>query len=149
MKRSWGASEHKIIAAKQGWKCACCAIMLPAAYECDHIKPLWDDGEDNFETNAQALCGSCHASKTQRENIERRARLNDARRAAILAARAQSPLPGEGGSDEENVPRAQPCEKKRKRVPEQVPITDPLYVDPLLDNPFLKYCYVPCARIQR
>ena len=125
-RRTWGASEQKIVAARQSWKCACCAQLLPASFEVDHVKPLWAGGVDCYETNAQALCSTCHAQKTQRENIERQRQLWVARQKAILAAREASPL------EPPKSPKAKP-----------VPITSPQYVDPMLNNPFLKYAYVP------
>ena len=70
-KRSWGISEQKIVAASQRWKCACCQELLTASFEIDHIKSLWNGGSDDAWTNAQALCGTCHSDKTQRERAER------------------------------------------------------------------------------
>lgn len=138
MRRTWGASEQKIVAAKQEWKCAACATMLPASFELDHKTPLWDDGDDCYETNAQALCNPCHAAKSQRENIARRQQLHERRVAAIEQARRNNPL---GDTGAENVPKPQP---KRARKEPAVPITSPEYVDPLLDgdNPFLQYAYI-------
>lgn len=70
-KRTWGASEQKIVAARQGWKCAGCANLLPPSFQLDHITPLCDGGADCIETNAQCLCSNCHANKTQAENVAR------------------------------------------------------------------------------
>lgn len=47
-----------------------CAQLLSAAYECDHIIALWRGGQDTID-NLQGLCSSCHATKTQREELER------------------------------------------------------------------------------
>lgn len=136
VKRTWGASEQKIVAAKQGWKCAVCANTLPSSFELDHVKPLWDGGIDCYETNAEALCNLCHGQKSQRENIARQKQLRAARIAAIEKAREDDPI-------DDAV--AEP--KKRVRKEKPIPITSPSYVDPLLDNPFLKYAYIPrCAR---
>ena len=59
-----------------------CRCLLPASYELDHIRPLCDGGEDDALTNAQALCGTCHNQKSQRERMER-----TRQRRALLAAR--------------------------------------------------------------
>lgn len=131
VRRSWGVSEQKIVAARQAWKCALCPVMLPASFELDHATPLWNGGLDCYETNAQALCNSCHGEKSQRENIARQKQLREARIAAIENARRDSPL--------EEIQR--PGRKKR-----EVPIMSPAYIDPLLDNPFLKYAFVPSSR---
>jgi len=128
-RRTWGASEQKIVAARQSWKCARCTHLLPPSFEVDHVKPLWAGGVDCYETNAQALCSTCHAQKTQRENIERQRQLWVARQKAILAAREASPIDS--------------TEAPKPPKPKPVPITSPAYVDPMLDNPFLKYAYVP------
>jgi hypothetical protein len=127
VRRTWGVSEQKIVAARQGWKCARCPVMLPASFELDHKTPLWAGGLDCYETNAQALCNPCHAAKSQRENIARQKQLREARIAAIEKARRDSPL-------------EETQESTRKKP---VPITSPEYVDPLLANPFLKYAYIP------
>ena len=127
VRRTWGVSEQKIVAARQGWKCALCPVMLPASFELDHVTPLWDGGVDCYESNAQALCNLCHGAKSQRENIARQKQLREARIAEIEEARRKSPL-----EDIKEPPRKKP-----------VAITSPEYVDPLLDNPFLKYAYVP------
>jgi len=69
-KRSFRDGHKRIVAARQEWKCASCSIVLPSAFQVDHIIPLWRDGEDSID-NAQALCPTCHAQKTQREEIAR------------------------------------------------------------------------------
>ena len=58
------------VAAAKGWTCSMCQCLLSAAFHIDHCTALWDGGEDT-DVNLQALCGSCHASKTMNENIER------------------------------------------------------------------------------
>ena len=137
-RRTWGVSEQKIIGARQKWRCACCDELLPACYECDHVVPLWKGGRDDYETNAQALCPTCHAAKTQRESIERHNQLHAARVAAVKVARAADPLPP---TLLLSPPQAQPARKRRERP---LSITDPAYVDPLLagDNPFLRFTFV-------
>ena len=59
------------LAAAQQWNCGQCHKLLPAAYEIDHVKPLWAGGADAAE-NMWALCPNCHAKKTQQESIDRR-----------------------------------------------------------------------------
>lgn len=134
IRRTWGASEQKIIAARQQWKCAVCAQLLPSAYECDHIIPLWDGGPDCYRTNAQALCGTCHCEKTQRENVQRRIMERERRHAAILAARAQSPIPALDDTQPAAMPIADPIKRPRRADPD---------IDLLQDNPFIKYAFVP------
>ena len=70
MKRVWRSCESKVVAHKQGWKCATCTVSLPPSFELDHITPLHLGGSNDLD-NSQALCGSCHATKTQKERIAR------------------------------------------------------------------------------
>ncbi|MBN19808.1 MAG: hypothetical protein CL678_00875 [Bdellovibrionaceae bacterium] len=72
------AEERLRVAAAQQWKCGTCAELLPSAFEIDHIIELADGGSDKV-SNMQALCGSCHALKSQRSRILRY------RRSAVLA----------------------------------------------------------------
>lgn len=51
---------------------------MPATFEIDHVLALHAGGEDCLETNAEALCNTCHAAKTLRERIEWEKRRNDA-----------------------------------------------------------------------
>ena len=55
-----------------GGCCAACKRKLYPGDVChyDHIKPLWDGGE-NRESNLQPLCTWCHLPKTTREAKER------------------------------------------------------------------------------
>ena len=117
MQRTWGFSEQKVVAYSQNWKCASCAHLLPASFELDHVTPLWDGGADCYETNAQALCPSCHAKKTQIENIERQKKLRKIRLDAY-----------------------EKCEKKPR-----IPIT--VTEDTISTNPFLKFAYVKNGHI--
>tara|TARA_B110001450_G_C17493964_1_gene429527 strand:+ start:254 stop:586 length:333 start_codon:yes stop_codon:yes gene_type:complete len=64
------AHEKRFVAARGGWTCSVCHGMLDATYEVDHIVPLHKGGEDHVD-NCQALHRTCHAEKTQREEIER------------------------------------------------------------------------------
>lgn len=69
--------ERLEIASRQHWQCNHCEIVLPAAFEIDHIKPLheytlYDYEEANCVDNLQALCSSCHKSKTSKENAKSR-----------------------------------------------------------------------------
>ena len=131
LSRTWGACESRIVGARQGWKCEACGEMLPAMYHLDHVVALWKGGSNDIETNAQALCVPCHTTKSLDEERERQDQLWEARRAAIETARA-----GLGLADPTPT-------KARKPRP-----TDTDFVDPLLDNPFLKYAHVPDRRFQ-
>ena len=57
-------AKKKRVAAAQQWVCAMCLQCLPAAYQIDHTVALRNGGCNN-ESNLQALCPDCHASKTQ------------------------------------------------------------------------------------
>jgi len=96
-KRRFTAHEKRIVAARQAWKCGRCEELLAASFEVDHVVPLHLGGEDNYETNASALCRGCHAQKTQREEVERirqlqRLRRGRARRAPLVCTACQSIL---------------------------------------------------------
>jgi hypothetical protein len=54
----------------------------------DHVLALHDGGEDCLETNAEALCNQCHATKTLRERV----RWDKRRAAAIVKAKQESAL---------------------------------------------------------
>lgn len=43
------------------------------ANEVDHIKPLWDGGQEYDRDNLQSLCSACHILKTS-EEAKRRAK---------------------------------------------------------------------------
>jgi len=83
-RRKWTSSEKRAVGARQNWKCACCQKLLPATFEIDHVTPLHLGGLDCCETNAEALCNSCHAHKTLRERIT----MEKFRKTAILQAKA-------------------------------------------------------------
>jgi 5-methylcytosine-specific restriction endonuclease McrA len=70
LKRRLTGHEKRIVAARGGWKCAICGMVLPATYEVDHVIPLQKGGDDDI-ANCQALCRSCHGNKTQEEEAER------------------------------------------------------------------------------
>ena len=82
--RKWTSSEKRAVGARQNWQCACCRKLLPATFEIDHVTPLHLGGLDCCETNAEALCNSCHAQKTLRERIT----MEKFRKTAILQAKA-------------------------------------------------------------
>ena len=58
----------KKVAAKYGWKCACCGEKLTFDYHIDHILPLWKGGS-NDEHNLQPLLPAHHLLKSSRENL--------------------------------------------------------------------------------
>ena len=109
--------------------------MLPAMYHLDHVVPLWKGGSNDLETNSQALCVTCHTTKTLNEERERQDQLWAARRKAVEAARAADP-------------KFKAVKRPRKLKP-----TDCAFVDPVLDNnPFIQYAFIPekevrCQRI--
>ena len=91
-----------------------CSQLLNAAFEIDHILALENGGEDDIDTNAQALCSNCHGEKTQRERV---LRIKKARE-RLKELQENSPEP-----------------KKTVKRPEEV-ILDP-------ENPFAKYAFLP------
>jgi len=76
MRRTLTVTAKKICAAAQGWRCATCKELLPASFQVDHKLALADGGTDD-PANLQALCGTCHAEKTLRENLVRADRKRD------------------------------------------------------------------------
>ncbi len=59
-------TERLQIAARQTWKCDYCGLLLSSSFQIDHITPLHWKGPHSMD-NAHALCGTCHADKTQVE----------------------------------------------------------------------------------
>lgn len=64
---SWrvAALWRQAVLRRSGWRCSHC--RLPGRLEADHIRPLHKGGTWDLE-NGQALCATCHAIKTAREN---------------------------------------------------------------------------------
>lgn len=142
MRRTWGATVQKIVGARQLWRCAKCDCLLPSAYEVDHVQPLWDGGKDCHETNAQALCPTCHASKTQLERIDRRKKLEAARLKAVELALAEAST----NDADETAPTfaAHKPRAKKAAMPPLCPETDPFFTN---NNPFLRYAYVRGGKV--
>lgn len=46
-KRTLTASQKKLCAASQAWKCKHCNCILPASFEIDHVLALIDGGTDD------------------------------------------------------------------------------------------------------
>ena len=72
MQRTFTEPQKKIVAARQQWACSMCGVLLPSTFQVDHTVALCDGGEDDYETNATAMCPNCHARKTQLETIARK-----------------------------------------------------------------------------
>ena len=89
-KRRWTSSEKRSVGARQEWKCARCAALLPATFEVDHVQALHKGGADCVHTNAEALCNKCHAHKSLDERIQ----LERLRTEAILQAKADAEAAG-------------------------------------------------------
>lgn len=121
-KRRWNSSEKRTVAHRQAWRCARCATLLPATYEVDHVHPLHRGGADCLETNAEALCNSCHSRKT----LDERLVMERERTEAILKAKA-----GEGITSL----TTQPLRGNR-------PLLAPEPGIEFLQNRFLKYAHV-------
>ena len=90
-----------MVGARQSWRCACCTLLLPGTFEVDHVTPLHTGGLDCIESNAQALCNQCHATKTLNDRVDSETRRATAIRhaksvaAAALAERSLAPLRGD------------------------------------------------------
>lgn len=84
--RSWTSSAKRTVGARQEWTCKQCKFLLPATFEVDHVIPLHSGGLDCIDTNAEALCNACHASKTLRDRIV----MESLRTAAITKAKADA-----------------------------------------------------------
>lgn len=133
-RRTWGVSEQKIVGARQNWRCAHCQGLLPPSYEVDHVKPLWEGGEDRIETNAEALCNNCHGRKTQLESIRRRDAYRERRDKVFLAAKLAA---AEETPAAPAAPAAPPLVATRKEQEWQAKEAF------LVDNPFLRFAHIP------
>lgn len=60
------ASWRVRVAASQGWACGLCGATLTAAFETDHVIPLYKGGAHRID-NLMSLCRECHAQKTRRD----------------------------------------------------------------------------------
>lgn len=66
--RNVSGNMKKYVAAAQRWKCNICEKLLDAAYEVDHIIPLFRGGANSYQ-NLQALCRNCHGMKTMKDSL--------------------------------------------------------------------------------
>ena len=128
-KRKWTSSEKRSVGARQEWKCARCATLLPATFEVDHVQPLHQGGADCVETNAEALCNQCHARKT----LDERMVMERLRTKAILKAKAEAEL------TTTTITPLQPLRGNR-------PLLAPEQGMDILENRFLKFAHVPIRR---
>ena len=58
--------DKRRLACSQKYKCAICNEILPAEWQVDHIKPLFQGGSNEM-INLQILCANCHARKSCEE----------------------------------------------------------------------------------
>ena len=65
-------ATKKQVAASQAWRCSACTLLLPAAFQVDHVMPLAVGGSNDM-SNLSAMCPNCHAAKTQAEDERVRA----------------------------------------------------------------------------
>lgn len=66
-KRTISRKKKWDIAYSQQYKCNHCkSLLIPNAFDIDHIVPLFKNGEDTLE-NCQALCCNCHSIKSRTE----------------------------------------------------------------------------------
>jgi hypothetical protein len=158
-------SHKRIVAARQGWRCSACDVILSSAFQVDHTIPLWRGGADEI-SNTNALCASCHAIKTQLEGIERADKADKARRLEVQKAQAefektvraeelakQGTSKRKAGQSECTLCNARffPLFEHRCRVVEQKiqerlnpPRKKPRLIDVIKadDNPFLRFAFV-------
>ena len=130
-KRKWTSSEKRSVGARQEWKCARCATLLPATFEVDHVQPLHRGGADCVQTNAEALCNRCHARKT----LDERMVMERVRTKAILEAKADAVT----ATTSTTATPLQPLRGNRSMLASE-PGLD------FLENRFLKYAHVPTRR---
>ena len=67
LNRGLWARLRKGVFQRDGWRCVQCGSPGPTL-ECDHIVPIYRDGELYDPANLQTLCRPCHILKTTREN---------------------------------------------------------------------------------
>lgn len=120
-RQNFSGPAGKIVAARQGWRCSGCSMLLPAAYQVDHTVPLWSGGADDPDTNATAMCANCHAAKTQREAIER------AHRGTAVAAAADAEYNNRTDHYSGGVVRCDRCDQRR-------PVGAPHPICPTIEN---------------
>ena len=135
-KRSFTASDKRVVGSRQRWKCAKCGTLLPASFEVDHDTPLHRGGKDDLD-NAKACCNACHAEKTLAERIEFEA----TRSAAIRKAKA----------DAVNDPFARPEAKRRLKRPlnGQQSLLDADVTSDSLESRLLRFAYLPPPSFRR
>ena len=134
--RRWTASEKRLVGARQEWRCADCAALLPATFECDHVQPLHNGGLDELE-NAEALCQRCHGAKTLRERIA----FEKKRTAAIREAKARA---ADGHQDHPTERSPLSTAAKRRKRPR--PVLEAHASREVLGNRFLAFAYLkPCS----
>lgn len=68
-RRKLSARETLRKIEEQGKKCALCDCR-PSRFELDHIRPLWEGGDNSYE-NFRALCPLCHLAETKRGTGDR------------------------------------------------------------------------------
>jgi|TARA_B110000967_G_scaffold118168_1_gene120943 hypothetical protein len=97
---------------------------------------------DCFQTNAQALCPTCHANKTQLESIDRRKKLEAARLKAVELALAEA-YTHDADDTAPTFARQKPRAKKTVDTHLLCPKNDPFTTN----NPFLRYAYVRGGKV--
>lgn len=96
---------RRLIGARQLWSCRSCAQFLDAAYEIDHIVPLFLGGT-NEEDNLQALCRNCHGVKSLRERQKPSAQASAGQASAAQASAQRSAQASVQGSAQHSSQRA-------------------------------------------
>ena len=147
-RRNWSSYEKRLVACRNGWRCASCEHLLDAAYEVDHIVALENGGSDDILENGQPLCRRCHGEKTLYDNIARLKRVRCEARENVMTidtvdalSSSERPTVAPHNADTTDGQRF-PCiyrevRSENQRLPciyREVPS-----VDPHVDNPFSEF----------
>lgn len=78
-----------------GGRCHLCErkIMTGDAWDADHVKPIWDGGE-NRESNMKPACIWCHRRKTAGEASQRAEGKRHRAKHSGIKAKPRNPMPG-------------------------------------------------------
>ena len=99
--------QKKKIASDQRWKCKSCKKTLDEKYQVDHIVAVCDGGTSEYD-NGQALCPSCHALKTKRDDAKRQ-------QSKQQSAKTNQNRKEKGKEGSQVIEKKEPGKKKKKK----------------------------------
>lgn len=99
--------QKKKIASDQRWKCKSCKKILDEKYQVDHIVAVCDGGTSDYD-NGQALCPSCHALKTKRDDAKRQ-------QSKQQSAKTNQNRKEKGKEGSQVIEKKKPGKKKKKK----------------------------------